>query len=402
MIREEITKKSLDLALANKITALEFATGVGKSKIALDIINHLKQPSFKALIVIAELAHLDNWEKEKIKWKYDKLTPNIEYVTYASLKKHRSYSYDLIILDEAHHIGSDIRLDIITEIKFNKLLLLSATLGNELKLNLTQLLKTPIVSFKISLQEAIDWKLLPVPNIYIIPLTLDPLNTKETIVETWGKANSRKHFKCSYKDRWTYLKNKKQYPNVHLEISCTEQQKYNYLDNKFNYYKSLFFKTRNERTKNAWLQIGSLRKRFLGELKTSYTKKLISQLQNKRFICFCSSINQADILGGEDHSIHSKKDNSAEIIENFNSKKINQLYAVGMLKEGQNLTDIDVGIIVQLDGIERAFIQKFGRSLRAENPIQYILYFKNTKDEEYLKNILEGIDVPTYTKTINL
>ena len=29
-----------------------------------------------------------------------------------------------------------------------------------------------------------------------------------------------------------------------------------------------------------------------------------------------------------------------------------------MLKEGQNLTDIDVGIMVQLDGIERAFIQK--------------------------------------------
>ena len=52
--------------------------------------------------------------------------------------------------------------------------------------------------------------------------------------------------------------------------------------------------------------------------------------------------------------------------------------------------------------LKELLFKKFGRSLRAENPIQYILYFKNTKDEEYLKNILEGIDVPTYTKTINL
>ena len=62
-----------------------------------------------------------------------------------------------------------------------------------------------------------------------------------------------------------------------------------------------------------------------------------------------------------------------------------------MLQEGQNLTDIEVGIIVQLDGKERSFIQRFGRSLRAEDPVQYIFYYKNTRDEEYLNNVLEGI-----------
>ena len=32
------------------------------------------------------------------------------------------------------------------------------------------------------------------------------------------------------------------------------------------------------------------------------------------------------------------------------------------------------------------------RTLRAGNPIQYILYYKNTRDEEYLNNALENIN----------
>lgn len=32
------------------------------------------------------------------------------------------------------------------------------------------------------------------------------------------------------------------------------------------------------------------------------------------------------------------------------------------------------------------------RSLRAIDPVQYILYYKNTKDEEYLQKALENIN----------
>jgi superfamily II DNA or RNA helicase len=63
-----------------------------------------------------------------------------------------------------------------------------------------------------------------------------------------------------------------------------------------------------------------------------------------------------------------------------------------MLQEGVNLTGIEAGVIIQLDGEERAFIQKFGRTLRADSPEQYIIYFRATRDEEYLQNALESID----------
>jgi superfamily II DNA or RNA helicase len=61
------------------------------------------------------------------------------------------------------------------------------------------------------------------------------------------------------------------------------------------------------------------------------------------------------------------------------------------MTEGVNLTDIEVAIIGQLDGTERPFVQRSGRGLRAEFPEIYVLYFKNTKDEDYLQNVINTI-----------
>ena len=400
MTRDDINKKSIKLAKENKILALEFATGIGKSKIALDIINSLFITNVPTvLLVVAELAHFNNWRDESFKWNHDKLWNTITCVTYASLKKHKDMKYDIIILDEAHHIGSDLRLDIIDNIQFDKMLLLSATLGESLKQYISNMFNTQIKSYKITLQQAIDWGILPKPKIYLIPLTLNTTNVSEKIIEEWGKVSLRKKYKCTYQERWEYIKNKKKYPNVILEISCTPYQKYIYLTEKFEYFKKFYFRNRNEAVKNKWLQLGSQRKRFMSELKTPIVKKFLRHVTNNRYICFCGSIEQADILG-KNNSIHSKKDNSAEIIDKFNNKEINNLFAVGMLQEGQNLNDIEVGIIVQLDGQERSFIQKFGRSLRAEDPVQYIFYYKNTRDTEYLQNALEGIN-ENYIQELN-
>ena len=135
----------------------------------------------------------------------------------------------------------------------------------------------------------------------------------------------------------------------------------------------------------------------MGESKTEVVKKLLETLEGKKYICFCTNISQAEVLGGA-NAIHSEKKSSNQaIIDSFNEGSINSLFAVGMLQEGQNLNGIQAGVIVQLDGKERAFIQKFGRSMRAEDPIQYIFYYRYTQDEKWMKNVLEGID-PNFIK----
>lgn len=390
MTREALVNQAVKLFEKHTSVALLWATGVGKSAAAIKMANKYigKTKNKNVLLVVAEVAHKENWQKEFEKWGMINATLTIE--CYASLHKYRNTNWDLIIFDEAHHLGSDLRLEVLSSMRSGKNILLSATLDRGLLNELENILGY-IAPHKISLQDAIDFNILPGPHIHLIPLTLDNVKTDQWIVEEWGDESKRIPIYTDLRDKWKYLRNKKQYPNIKLCMRCTALQKYNYLTEQTEYWKKKYMSCRQEYMKNKWMQIGIQRKRFLGEVKTHIVKRLIEKLKDKRYICFCASVAQAEYLGKE-NAIHSKVKKAQSIIDSFNEKKIDNLYAVGMLQEGQNLVDIEAGIIIQLDGSERPFIQKFGRSLRASDPHQYIFYYKNTRDEEYLNNILEDFN----------
>jgi len=71
-----------------------------------------------------------------------------------------------------------------------------------------------------------------------------------------------------------------------------------------------------------------------------------------------------------------------------------------MLTEGTNLINVDMGIIIQLDGIERRYIQKSGRVYLSNYPEQYIFYYKNTSDEALVKRIIKDKLNSKYIKEI--
>lgn len=397
MTKEELQAHIVGEVQGKSFIVLRWCTGLGKSKAAIDIQQNSDSKS--TLIVVAEKAHIKNWEMEYIKHGKESLLSSTTIICYASLKNYLTPKYELVILDEGHHIATDLRLSYLRDLKMDKLVVLSATLSLE-SIRLIQfntVMENPYIS-TFSLQDAIKENIIPRPKVYLIPMTLDDTTQSNEVVDEWGNASSRVTIMCSMKDRWKYMRNKSLYPHVKLISKCTEREKYLWLANSIDYYKSAYMRSRLEYIKNKWLRLGSERKKFLGECKTQIVKEIIDKITNKRFICFCASINQAKELGGN-NSIHSKRKDSLEVIDSFNSKKINSLFAVGMLQEGQNLNDIEVGVIIQLDGQERAFVQKFGRSLRADSPIQIITYFKGTRDEEYLNKVLEGID-PEYIQVI--
>lgn len=372
-----------------KRVALQWATGVGKGYTAVRAIQQLKPK--KTLIVVAETAHKKNWADEINKaGGLDEFDMDVTMECYASLKNYKDTSWDLIIFDEAHHLGSDLRLDIISTIKSNMVLLLSATMDYELQKCLDFTFgKFSVMT--ITIQDAIESGMLPTPRIVLIPLTLDYQIKDQTIEESWGRAAKRKTIKCTMKESWKYKKNKAQYPDMHLIIECSAYEKYNHLSDMLDFWMKRYSVTRNEVFKQKALSFGSQRKVFMGELKTNYVKKLLKELDGKRYICFCTNIKQAEELGGT-NAIHSKKADNQTIINSFNNKEINSLFAVGMAQEGMNLNDIQAGIIVQLDGKERPFIQKFGRTMRADSPVQYIFYFRFTQDEKWLEKVIGEMD----------
>ena len=74
--------------------------------------------------------------------------------------------------------------------------------------------------------------------------------------------------------------------------------------------------------------MGSQRKLLLGNTKTKVVSKLLSKLDKdkQRYICFCTSIEQAEQLGDKKYAIHSKNNNSLKILDDFNNQKIDNLY----------------------------------------------------------------------------
>jgi len=376
--RQLIKSKCEELFDKGNNICLEHATGTGKSLSAINL--QARMNSQKTFICVAEIAHIQNWRDEYIKHGFEHLLESTEIFCYASLKNYANKSADLLILDEIHHAFSDTRIFLLTSLRIKRVIGLSATLEDEHKYLFNDIFKNMAI-YTITMEEAIEMEILPKPVVNIMLLTLDNRNKSEIIEFKRGKNINEIH--CDYLQRNAYIYAKNKYPTLNLIIHCTQQEKYNYLN-------GLYEQAKLSR-RVGWLRHGGIRKKFLADCKTNKLKELCKTLQDdgKRFICFCGSIDQADILGGI-NAIHSKKD-AKSVIAKFNSYEINSLFAMKMANEGLNLPGIEVGIIGQLDGVERPLIQKFGRSLRADFPKAYILVFRDTKDMDYLQNVINTI-----------
>ena len=398
---KKLTKDSIQDTIVkeanHKLIILEHATGLGKSFSALKLFN--KFNSLNVLILVAETAHKGNWLKE-----FDKFyelyninllnSSNITIECYASLHKLLHTEWDIVIMDESHHL-SEARLNNLSTIKSPHFIALSATMDKEDMSNLMNTLGITNISevyhSKVDLKTAIENDILFAPDIHIFPLELDRIFPSEEIIMNRGNIKKRKIIYCDYDKRWEFLKDKINFPDLELRMKVTPKIKYEDITSRMEYWKDLYFRSGQQFAKTKWLGAGSERKRFLSDMKTKEVIKLLPKIDNMRYICFCGSIEQANLLGKE-NALHSQSDKDNIILENFQSKKISNIFTVGMLVEGQNLKDIEAGIIVQLDNVVRPFVQKSGRVLRSKEPEQFIFYFKGTQDEVYYNKIIENLD----------
>lgn len=387
---------------------LKWATGCGKSKMVIDLINYQltrRWPSdknnmlyMKVLFVVAERAHINNWEDEFDKWDLNRAGISTDVCCYASLKKYAYNHYEAVVLDEAHHCFSEKRMAALEELKDNLMpssyiYLLSATLSSG-KQDMIEGIFGKFKTSTVTLKDAIEGDILPDPKVYVVEMHLDNVKRHEEI----KIGNDPKAPVVKWEDRAKYI-----YKNVPCIIQCTELQKNAFLTSKIDYWNERYHRSHSEFQRVKAANYGSQRKRFLGEAKTKVVYNLIRRLPAfRRYVCFCASVNQAEMLSNSSTISSRKTDKyNQSVISAFNAKRINSINAVGMITEGMNLTDIQLGIIVQLDGKERLFIQKIGRVLRADSPKAIIFYFKDTQDEKYLNGALENIDAK-YVQHINI
>lgn len=370
-IKDKIQANAVSLSKQHQSLALEFATGCGKSLASIKIVEEIikTNPKAKGYLICKESAHLKNWLEDISKHKKDHVLDNTKSFLYASSHKYREM-VDFIILDECHALTWK-RLVMIQHMihKDTKLIFLSATISEEKKYLVNRVSKPTVKYYTITLIEAIEMGLLPTPKLVVHKVQLNNVARNKT-----------------------YLFGKK-------KVTITERKYYENLSQKIDYFNDLASKTTNQKEllgfRNKALSTASKRKKFLAESKTKYAKKIIDSFRSdkSRFIAFTGSIEQSLLLGSKS-SINSKnlKKHNQALIDCFNDNQCDELFAVKMLREGMNLTNIEKGLIVQLDSTVGSFYQMLGRAMRSEFPVMHLIVVENTRDEYYFNKSMLDFD----------
>lgn len=385
MTKEEIEGKAMQEMASHKYIALEWPTGYGKTKGSIDLVNSTltSQSSSTILLLVAKSVHKQNWKDEIDKWGGFKGKCTVVMECYESLRKHAGETFDYVIADECHHLNSDLRRDCFKSLKVNKkVVMLSATIPRDLKQWLRYQFHTSFVS--TTLQSAVTDNVLPTPEIILLPLILD--NKKETeMIEINARLKGKSAIGYYATDYWKFKKLK-----VHAKLKATPRQYLQWLNNEILYYKNSFMRLHSEPIKLKWLKLCSDRLKFLAEQKTSIVAQILYRKRDCRTLTFCNNIEQAEELGT--HCIHSKNIKAERLIDSFNKKKINHITAVQMLNEGVNLTDCQYGIFANINASQVITTQRIGRILRHKQPKLIIPFYKDTREEELVKKMIEGYD----------
>lgn len=378
---------------------LNFSTGCGKTLASIKVIQSIidDDASRTGYIVCKESTHKKSWLADIDKHGFNHLLKNIKFILYASAKKIKKS--DFYVLDECHAL-TPMKSAIFRDLVDNKtrVLYLSATIDSQKQYLIDRISRNTSKKYKITLVDAIRMGLLPEPEVVVHRRNLDDSNKRDHVfIMKRGAKAKQIVITCNYDDRWN---NFNKHSNVEVKVMCNESEYYQLLSDQMDYYHTQSSDQRipylrREQHRNRFLNLGSQRKSFLAKIKTEKAKSLISEFRknNNRFICFTGSIDQSAELGSVS-SVHSKnkKDKNQELVDCFNREECSELFAVKMLREAVNLSNIQKGIIVQLDGSMGSFYQMLGRCLRHEFPEMHLLIIEDTKDEEYFASAVKDFD----------
>lgn len=361
MTREEVNNLALSKIDKTKYLILELITGYGKTKVAIDLIDHICDRVFKndessttILILVAKTVHKQTWKDEIKKWG----GINSDCITiecYESFKNYENSYFDIVVADEMQHL-SEARLKVLESIHINEAFIgLSATIKRDMRDYFIHNHKAEVI--KCDLKEAVEDEVLSEPMVYLLPLTLD--TTSYTYkVKKFGR-----------------------------DIITTQKGYYDSVSSLIKWYKNKYSDSRNERIKNLWLSMAGKRLKWCAEQKEALVLSLLDKFRNYKTLTFCSGIEQSERLGK--YNITSKNKASVKNLEMFNSNKIKHITACNILNEGVNLTNCKIGIFCNLNSSEIVVKQRVGRILRHKSPIIIIPYFKDTREEELVQKMIE-------------
>jgi len=335
---------------------LKGATGSGKTKIALELIDKTPGPWE---VIVPKTSLIKEWHNEMDRWKLSRLKKRVTVYCYDSLHKHQDECN--LVLDEAHRL---------TPLKFpmvehkvdplrSKVIALSATIPRE-RMDLLKALgidRKHQVTYRLD-QAVKDNVVAP----YSVTVIHFPLDDEKKIIEAGNKFN---------------------------KFFVTEKQNYEWTDK---YFRRMLM-TKNQKA----IEI-AVRKRmhciYNLPSKVRVGKLALNMIpEDKKTLIFAGSIAHANLLCK--HRYHSKT--SDEDFESFKEGRILRLSAVGQISEGVNIPNLEVALILQVQSNMLHMIQKTGRLLRKTNDPNKIghvivLCAMRTQDEKWVDSSLRDFN----------
>lgn len=363
-----ITKDDVqDIAISktddHRRCTIVLGTGVGKTKVGLTHLDRNTSPLNTVLVVAPKKSIFQSWIDDAGKFDMAYLLGRVVFTTYLSLNKHNPNDYDIVYLDEVHSLLDSHRY-FLDNFK-GKILGLTGTppkhQGSEKGRMVNEY--CPVV-YSFQADDAVENNILNDYKIFVHMLELS--EKKDYLVK--NKNNS---------------------------FLTSEKLNYNY------------WSQRVESGGGNMHMLRVMRMRALMEYpsKERYTKKLLASItQKNKVIVFANTQEQADKLS--QYSYHSGNTRSDENLQLFKDGQISCLSTVHQLSEGVNIPNLRQGVILHAYGNERKSAQRIGRLLRLnpdDTAIVHILCYKNTIDEHWVKQALEGFDQSKVTyKTFNV
>ena len=354
--KSEIQSEALNKILPLQKAGVEISMGVGKTLLGLMHMEATRKELYTAnfLVVAPKVSIFDSWKADARKHGFEHLLENISFTTYLSLNK-ESYDYDVIYLDECHSLKNshDYYLTMATQQGIH-ILGLTGTYPKFNKGEKGEMCNKycPKV-YEYKTDEAVEDNILNDYRIYVHMIPLDSSNTMPVSMK--GKNWMTSELKTY--EYWTKRIQRTDTP-AQLQILRVMRMK-------------------------AMMSFKSKEDKVIELLKRRKTKTLL----------FDNTQEQSERLSP--HSYHSKNPKSSENLKLFKNDEIDLLSAVEQLSEGVNIPNLKSGIIMHAYSNNRKTSQKLGRLLRL-NPDDtagvHILCYKDTVDEEWVKNALSHLN----------
>lgn len=392
-IKNKVQKEARAAWSSTKWGAIIMATGSGKSKIAVEEACDLITKDINIwpdilIVVPTEKLRDENWKEEFEKWGFIDSWDHIQRCCYASLDNYKDQTFDLVILDEGHNITINNSV-FFYQNKIKSCMLLTATKPNDqTKKNILSSLKI-LPYYELALDQSVKLGLVAPYDITIINMTLDNI---DKYIEGGSKKN---RFFQTEKGQYDYLSG----------LLRAFPSKQGFL------HRMRFIYNLKSKTQAAQMILEYVIPKELRTLIFCGSKEQAIRVCDRRF--FSRSVLKklaepatpvkrnryaADLIKHKNIMNHYEADKG---YNDFKEEKINRLSCVNALNEGENITNLDVGFIVQLTSNELDLIQRTGRFIRYR-PDHIgkiiILCVEDSVDKEWVDKALKNFNPASITK----